>query len=326
MPLTSYASLLRQVWTAPGNAGHRVQALVRAAKWFQVRHQIPAPEAPVLLPVFDRQRTYPCYADSIIAKHVMYRSEWFDWDMLHFLRDYLQPGDHFLDVGANIGLHTLLASTRLDPAKGGHITCIEPEPRNLTRLRHTLSLNHLSESVTVHPVAASDTEGTVTLTDHDAFARIRPVAEGADLGHFEAEGADLGSSNPQSEIRNPRSSPPVPAIPLDKLLSGSETIHACKIDVEGAEWQVLQGATHLIKSGRLPCLILEFCGHLDRYGKTDTGFLDWLRTQGYLHHGVYDHTSRVLRHREDTDEDLYAFTAEGFRLLQHRLPELRKTL
>ena len=51
----------------------------------------------------------------------MYRSEWFDWDMLHFLKSYLQPGDHFLDIGANTGLHTLLASTCIDPAEGGRI-------------------------------------------------------------------------------------------------------------------------------------------------------------------------------------------------------------
>ncbi|MCP5557986.1 MAG: FkbM family methyltransferase, partial [Verrucomicrobiaceae bacterium] len=86
--------------------------------------------------------------------------------MLHFLKSYLQPGDHFLDIGANTGLHTLLASTCIDPSAGGRITCIEPDPSNVQRLRHALAVNHL-DHVTVHPVAAAAHAGRVTLIGSD---------------------------------------------------------------------------------------------------------------------------------------------------------------
>ncbi len=99
----AHLSVLSQIWAAPGNRGRRLSALIRALRWFVRCHRSPSLTDPVLLPVFDQKRHYPCHVDSIIAKHVMYRSEWFDWDMLQFLRSYLQPSDHFLDIGANTG-------------------------------------------------------------------------------------------------------------------------------------------------------------------------------------------------------------------------------
>lgn len=256
----------------------------------------------MLLPVFHGKRTYPCYTDSIIAKHVMYRSEWFDWDMLHFLEAFLQPGDHFLDIGANTGLHTLLASTRIDPAKGGSITCLEPDPNNVKRLQRTLQLNRLADCTTVHQIAASDTTGVAELTDRDAFARL-----------------DAGEGVPEGSSRN-RVSATVRTVTLDELLHDSSMFHACKIDVEGAEGKVLRGATHLIESGRLPVLIVELCGHLGRYGETEDGFLDWLRAHGYHRIGSYHHEDRSIHPGPPfAGDDIVAATQLGVNLMRQRI-------
>lgn len=298
LPSFPHLQVLNQIWTAPGNRKGRASAVLRAFRWFLLRRStaINTPDKPALVqPVFGN-RLYPAYADSIIAKHLMYRSEWFDWDMLHFLQSYLQPSDHFLDVGANTGLHTLLASTRIEPAAGGRITCIEPHPLNLQRLRHTIHLNALYHA-RVHPLAASDSTARLELTGTDVFARL------------------------VAKKNNPPPSVVVPTARLDDLIP-STPVHACKIDVEGAEWQVLRGASQLIESGHLPFLILELCGHLNAYDETESDFIDWLTSKGYRL-ASYRHEDQALSFDAPYPDDVFALTNTGLDLIHARLPQIK---
>jgi len=283
----SHLQVLREIWNAPGNQPRRLHAVWRAFRWF-LRCRLRPGAEPKLLPVFGA-RLYPCHTDSIIAKHVMYRSEWYDWDLLQFMNAFLQQGDHFLDVGANTGLHTLLASTRTR-----RITCVEPEPRNLQRLRHTLQVNHLDE-VNVLPLAASDTAGEVCLEGSDVFTRI---------------------TTPASD------SPTVPAARIDEVLGPQTRVDFCKLDVEGAEWLALRGMTGLMERGALPVLAFEHVGHLHAFGQNEGDFLQWLRAQGYTP-GVYHHATRTLDTSEPfTGSDLIAFTQEGRGMIESRMPGL----
>ena len=275
----------------------------------------------------------------------MYRSEWFDWDMLQFLKSYLQPGDHFLDIGANTGLHTLLASTRIDPATGGQITCIEPDARNVQRLRHALAVNGLHH-VAVHPIAAASQTGKVTLTGTDVFTRIAsPVAGGCDPGapdsttttkhedddeYSVAGGCDpgapdsttttthedddeysvAGGCDPGAPDSTTKHDHEVDAVPLDDLLGDTTgPIAVCKIDVEGAEWEVLKGAQRLIASGRLPLLILELRGHLQAFGQNENDFITWLHAQGYRL-ARYQHDKGQFSFTPPFPEDVFAVRSQ----------------
>lgn len=286
--------MLRQVWAAPGNQGQRCRAVLRALRWFRIcRSHLTAPDKPDLLPVFG-ERIYPCYPDSIIAKHVMYHSEWFDYDMLHFMQSFLRPDDHFLDVGANTGLHTLLASTRIDL---GQITCVEPDPRNLTRLRLAMKINNLN-NVAILPIAASDRESEVTLECNDVFSRI----------------ANENTSQPSemlSQVQSRR---------LDHVLP-RQLIHFCKVDVEGAEWLALQGLSSLIESDLLPVIVFELCGWMKYYNQDENALLDWLRSYGYQF-ATYRHSSQTLSFSRPYDNDVFAFTASGLGMVRERMPEI----
>lgn len=291
MPST-HLRVLRQIWTAPGNAPNRPVALLRAFRWFLTCHRATSSDQPALVHSAFGDRLFPCYTDSIIAKHVRYRSEWFDHDLLHFMDSYLQPSDHFLDVGANIGLHTLLASTRIT---SGTLTCVEPLPSNLQRLRHTLEINHLSR-VTVLPVAASDSAGKVHLTGTDVFTRI----------------ADAPPSAPDT----------VDTVRLDQVLGTDAIVDFCKIDVEGAEWQVLRGLTGLIQRSALPVFAFELNGSLQAYGHREADFLVWIQDQGYQI-ATYQHDSRTLTFGTDsvgTANDLFALTPDGIARVKERMP------
>jgi len=291
-PPNGRLGMLRQIWAAPGNQGQRCRAVLRALRWFRIcRSNLAATDKPDLLPVFG-ERIYPCYPDSIIAKHVMYHSEWFDYDMLHFMQAFLRPDDHFLDIGANTGLHTLLASTRITR---GQITCVEPDPRNLARLRLALEINQL-KNVAILPVAATDRESELTLECNDVFSRIA------------IENASQPSGT-ASKVQGRR---------LDHLLP-RQLIHFCKVDVEGAEWLALKGLSSLIESGLLPVLVFELCGWMKYYNQDEDALLNWLSSHGYMF-AKYRHSSQALSFSRPYDNDVFAFTAKGLDMVRERMP------
>ena len=77
-----------------------------------------------------------------------------EWEELQFCLRYLRPGDHFVDVGANVGVFSTLVGTRIP---GVRITAVEPFPPVRADLQANLALNHLE--VTVVESAVSDAAG-----------------------------------------------------------------------------------------------------------------------------------------------------------------------
>ena len=293
--LSNYLHLLSQIWNAQGNTNNRLPALLRAFRWYSACHGHPLSEdRPVLHQVFGN-RIFPCHLDSIVARDVMYRSEWFDYEMLKFMQAFLRPDDHFLDVGANTGLHTLLAATCLTR---GRITCVEPDPKNLRRLHHLIALNQINNAI-VHEVAASDTFGHIVLEGADVFARMTPGINAAGEG--------------RTQVVTTR---------LDELLGNTARVDYCKIDVEGAEWQVLKGMTELMRYNNLPVVVFEMNGSLRAYGHQEEEFLSWLRAKGYQL-ANYRHRERTLRMGPPYDDNIFALTSEGIELASSRISGLR---
>ena len=136
---------------------------------------------------------------------------------LHFLRG----GDLFLDVGANVGTYTVLASG-VCRAK----TCaFEPDPGAVRRLERNITINGLEALAKVYEFALGPKRGGVAFTvGHDAGNRI----------------ADADETNIRTVLLER----------LDTVVAGLEPI-MIKVDVEGAEEGVLQGATELLAK---PCL------------------------------------------------------------------------
>lgn len=146
----------------------------------------------------------------------------------------LAPGDVFFDVGANVGYYTLLASARVGAR--GRVVAFEPLVRNLSFLHRHLALNGAT-NVTVLPFACSAEAGYGTFQ------------EGADVatGHLDAGGGGGAGG----------AGAPVHLVTLDgavKLLGVAPTV--IKIDVEGAEHDVLRGAAETLRTAR-PRLFLS---------------------------------------------------------------------
>src|SRR4051812_48596523 len=113
------AQLLTFVWNHPLNAGSKVSALGRVARW-QVASRLLA--GPFSLPFVE--------GASLLVSRGMTGATGNWYCGLHeptdmaFVLHLLRPGDHFLDVGANIGSYTVLAAG----AVGARVTSVEPLP------------------------------------------------------------------------------------------------------------------------------------------------------------------------------------------------------
>ncbi len=156
---------------------------------------------------------------------------------------FVTPGCVVLDVGANVGLYTLLAAKR-----GARVFAIEADPLNAAMLRHHLKLNRLEDRVTVFEMAATDAEGTVSLY------RSLP---------------NMGESN---IIKKGESVGTVAGKPIDSL--NLPPVDICKMDIEGAELAALQGMQRTL--ARSPQLKL-FVEYAEAFAGSKS-LLEYLRT------------------------------------------------
>ncbi len=157
-----------------------------------------------------------CNLPDMIQAHLFYFGQW-EPNLSGFLRRYLRPGDTFIDVGANIGYFSLLASSLVGP--DGQIVAIEASPDIFRQLEGNIIRNGIKNIRAIN-VAASDHYGEVDL--------YRGVA------------GNLGSTTLSKSLGTSIEGT-VPAFPFNEILTPTELSAArvIKIDIEGAELPVL---------------------------------------------------------------------------------------
>jgi FkbM family methyltransferase len=182
-------------------------------------------------------------------------------DMLAALCAALPPGGAFLDVGANIGLHTLAVAHHLE-SRGGRVLAFEPHPENYRALRDNIQRNAL-RNVTAENVGLADFPDVITGTS--------------------APGPGNWSLASKGECRFE-----VRLVRLDDYLDQHPlpSVDAMKIDVEGAEVRVLRGARATIERSR-PVIVFEVCPMwLARMGTSVDELFDMVQAPGYTIHPV----------------------------------------
>lgn len=152
-------------------------------------------------------------------------------DILKLIQEHLHEGGTFIDIGANIGQHSLFAATHV--GQTGQVIAFEPIPRIAAQLRSSLTLNKLS-NVTINEVACSDTEGEARLT----------------LVTGNIGGSSLHRKTDQNSIL-------VKTQPADNFTAELARIDLIKIDAEGHELEVLRGLEITLAKHK-PALIIEF--------------------------------------------------------------------
>jgi FkbM family methyltransferase len=156
-------------------------------------------------------------------------------------------GADLWDVGAHFGYHTLSFAVLVGPT--GRVIAFEPNPANLARLAlHLEQAPELRSRVEVVPVALSDTDGT------EDFMFSRSIASGMSSGsHLERAMVPSPAEHYASFERTQVETRTADALWRSGKVPPPRVI---KIDVEGAESLILDGAFHLLRAVR-PLLFLE---------------------------------------------------------------------
>jgi len=207
---------------------------------------------------------FPRRGDELIGA-IVRRGEAYEPYVVEWFEKSLSPGACVLDIGANIGLYTMRAASRVGST--GRVIAVEPLPQNHKALYAGISHNGFS-NVWVLPFAASEKAGLI------------PAICGPD------------SSNGIVGVRSSGTSLDdyVPTCRLDEVLSFVPKIDVVKIDIEGHEPSAWKGMTTLMRRHR-PVVFTEFSPIAMRnVGQNANEYLGML----------FDHASRVRVLHRDT--------------------------
>ena len=151
---------------------------------------------------------------------------------IHRLMDeLLTPGAVVVDAGANIGVNTVYAAQRV--GRGGTVIAVEPAADNLAVLRDNVARNHLT-NVTIAPVAAGHRSGERSF-------------------YLRGDVSAVNSFYQESVYATVTGMVSVRVEPLDTLVKGEADL--VKIDVEGAELDVLAGMSRLLRSPTIHLIV-----------------------------------------------------------------------
>lgn len=201
---------------------------------------------------------------------------------LHFIESRLNVGDDYIDVGANIGLMTLYAARKIGPT--GKVLAIEPNPETRAILERNVTRNGLT-NVLICADAVGGEGGSARI-----YANWNINRGGASLINRSTEenGVDVRVS------------------PLDDLVAqfGLQP-SMIKIDVEGFELQVLQGARKLLQQNDLPILIMEISRNRTTQGGDFHDIVSMLRSTGkyrfFLNKGSKESRGALIEILSDDD-------------------------
>lgn len=163
----------------------------------------------------------------VLQQHVYYFGEW-EPDMTSWVTGALRPGDVCVDVGANIGYFSLLASALVGPS--GTVIAIEPSPSAQRRLIENIRRNRAQNVRSVAAAAAEKRKKLPLFAGNETHTGLATLVED--------KGAGVESE--------------VAALPLREIVTRDEMerVRLIKIDVEGAEADVVSGLGELWEVAR----------------------------------------------------------------------------
>lgn len=182
---------------------------------------------------------------------------------------FLEPGNTFVDVGANIGLHALAAARTMHGV--GQIIAFEPFEPTMRLLRKSMFIGGFSTMLEAHQAAVSDHTGAQTLYLGKTSGHHSLYPLGANYPHF---------STPEANTEAVET----PIVTLDSVIASSVRADLIKIDVEGAELEVIAGAHSVIERNPDIALIVEFgTSHLTRTGHTAADWIASFERLGFVY-------------------------------------------
>lgn len=202
---------------------------------------------------------------SNLLERQMAAAGFWEEDTKALIDDYVQPGATVVEVGANFGAHTLPLARKVGPH--GRVIAFEPMDYAYDRLIANMRLNPGLRNISTHKCyvgAAAEDDVEVTITSRWSV---------------DGRGNDTQVSR-------------FSATPLDSMTAEVGRVDVLKIDVDGADHNVLKGARELIEAFR-PIIYVEVSEALSNFGSSPRVLCNDMEGRGY-ELKVYD--SRVARY------------------------------
>jgi FkbM family methyltransferase len=175
--------------------------------------------------------------------------------VIHFMKQHLVPGDIFIDVGANIGWLSCIAAQLIK--ENGKVLAFEAHPETIGLLNENIHLNSF-QNIEVFSVALGNKNGQTELFDAPEQNR---------------GGASAVFSSEKVHV--------VPTQKLDDIISVNVVPKIVKIDVEGFEPEVVEGAMQTLQK-HLPILIIELTWRTAQHTERSRSLIELLvKNLGY---------------------------------------------
>jgi FkbM family methyltransferase len=224
--------VLRMVFNNPLNKQNRPKALFRFFRWQIGSWLVPGK---VLIPWVNGSRIFAGFMMSGSAGCAY--SGLYEFEEMAFALHFLRKDDLFVDIGANVGVFTVLAGSAI----GTRCISVEPGDKAYNHLLDNVTINQLSDRVQAIKVCASDDDSSCYFVNsHEST-----------LSHI----ASTAEQNNTSNVATKR---------IDTILAEDVPVFM-KIDVEGYEKQALMGAVNTLKSTDLKVILIEVGEHSWRY-------------------------------------------------------------
>jgi FkbM family methyltransferase len=169
-----------------------------------------------------------------------------------------KQGDIVVDIGAHIGLYTIISSKRV--GTNGKVIAIEADPGNFEMLNRNIKLNQLTNVIALnYAVYSKETKIKLYLPSGESgFTKYNTIV--SDWANNEDKFVEVNANT------------------LDYLLQlnqiREEEVNWIKIDVEGAEFEVLKGATNVLSKSKNIALLMELHGPPNVYRPKVQEFLN----------------------------------------------------
>ena len=238
---------------------HLLVKEVRAQEFRMVRKHLSntrSGESEVLEQVFGSTMYFDVRSmHDVLMWNLIRRGQAYEPSTTRLILSKLKPGNTFVDIGANNGYFSLLASAVV--GKQGHVFAFEPTPWTLVRLFKNVRSGYMS-NIAVVPKALWSVAGTLPI-------------------YFSAQGDSMNSLIPKTLdiLSTSEGQTTVETTTIDSCFP-KEDIHLMKIDAEGAEIEILKGARSAIMGRRIKSLVVEWAPVLSRR------VTDWDRKFSYF--------------------------------------------
>ena len=214
---------------------------------------------------FKENITLELYIDDWIQENIYFTGTYEEAE-LKYIKSSLKKGSVFIDIGANIGVHSLFASKIV--GKNGKVISFEPFTKNYQSFLKNIALNNIS-NITDNNLAVSNTDGYIDI-------------------YYDKKEANLGMAS--SYITEYSDAEKVKAVALDSYFEAHpiDKIDFIKIDIEGGEYKALQGMKKILKKYS-PKLLIEILDESEsNQPKNKENCVEFLKNIGYKRFYISD--------------------------------------